>query len=64
MGQNYEFFMKTDLSAYIGKWIAICNEKIISSGDNPKQVFQEAKRLYPGHIPLLTKVPEKDTMIF
>lgn len=64
MEQNYEFFMKTDLSEYIGKWIAICREKVVSSGDNPKQVFEEAKRICPGHRPLLTKVPEKESMIF
>ena len=39
MEQNYEFYMKTDVSQYIGKWIAICDEKIVSSGDNPKEVF-------------------------
>jgi len=64
MEKNYEFFMKTDLSHYIGKWIAICDEKIISSGDNPKEVFAEAKKLYPKRRPLLTKVPEKETVIF
>ena len=64
MGKNYEFFMKTDLSTYIGKWIAICNKKIVSSGNNPKQVFQEAKKRCPDEKPLLAKVPEKETMIF
>ena len=64
MEQNYQFFLKTDLSQYIGKWIAICNEKIISSGDNPKQVFKTARKLCPSERPLLTKVPEKETMIF
>lgn len=64
MENNYEFFMKTDLSHYIGKWIAICDEKIISSGDNPKEVFTGAKKVCPEHMLLLTKVPEKETMIF
>lgn len=64
MKHNYEFFMKMDLSGYIGKWIAICNKKVISSGYNPKLVFEEAKRLCPTQKPLLTKVPEKETMIF
>ena len=41
MVTNYEFFMKTDLSNYIGKWIAICREKIVSSGDNPKKEFAD-----------------------
>lgn len=64
MDQNYEFFMKADLSTYIGKWIAICNKKIITIGDNPKHVFEEAKRLCQGQKLMLTKVPEKETMIF
>ena len=64
METNYEFFMKTDLSNYIGKLIAICDKKIISSGSNPKEVFAEAKRLHPKHRPLLTKVSEEETMIF
>ena len=64
MVTNYEFFMKTDLSNYIGKWIAICREKIVSSGDNPKKVFGDAKKKYPSERFLLTKVPEKETMIF
>ena len=64
MEQNYQFFLKTDLSQYIGRWIAICDEKIISSGNDPKQVFEKAKKLCPDKRPLLTKVPEKETMIF
>jgi len=64
MANNYEYFMKMDLSSYIGKWIAICGEKIVSSGDNPKDVLNNAKKSCPGQIPLLTKVPEKETMIF
>lgn len=64
MEQNYKFYMKTDVSSFIGKWIAVCNEKIVSSGDNPKEVFEKARKLCPGHRPLLTKVPEKETMIF
>lgn len=64
MNKNYNFFMKTDLSSYIGKWIAICNEKVVSYGSDAKKVFEEAKKLYPKERPLLTKVPEKETMIF
>ena len=64
MEKNYNFFMKTDVSNYIGKWIAICNQKIVSSGKDAKKVFQEAKKKCPKERPLLTKVAEKDTMIF
>ena len=64
MNKNYNFFMKTDISGYIGKWIAVCNRKIVASGDNAKEVFKEAKRKCPKERPLLTRVPEKETMIF
>lgn len=64
MDKNYQFFMKTNVDNYIGQWIAICNQKIISHGTNAKKVFQEAKEKCPSVRPLLTKVPDKDTMIF
>lgn len=61
---NYDFFMKTDLSKFIGKWIAICNARIVSYGDDAKKVYEEAKQKCPEERPLLTKVPEKNAMIF
>lgn len=64
MNKNYEFFMKNDLSPFLGKWIAICDEKVVSSGENPKKVLGEAKKACPGHRPLLAMVPGKETMIF
>ena len=64
MADNYGYFMKADLSDYLWEWIAICDEKIIAHGTSAKKVFDEAKRKYPSEKPLLTRVPEKDTMIF
>ncbi len=64
MDKNYNFFMKTDLSPYIGNWIAICDNEIVSSGKNVKEVFAKAKKQCRGKTPMLTKVPEKGTMIF
>ena len=55
--------MKTDLSPYVGKWIAICNNKIVSSGSNLKKVMNDAKKAYPKEKPLLTRVPTEETMI-
>jgi len=61
---NYQFFMKTDLNDYIGQWVAICQQKIVSHGKDPKKVFKEAKKKCPKERPLLTRVPDKETMIF
>ncbi|MBU0536456.1 MAG: succinyl-CoA synthetase subunit alpha [Nanoarchaeota archaeon] len=64
MDKNYQFYMKTNINKYVGQWVAICNQKIVSHGENVKKVFKEAKKKCPAERPLLTKVPDKETMIF
>lgn len=64
MDKNYQFFMKTDASSYIGEWVAICNQKIVAHGKEVKKVFYEAKEKCPKEKPLITKIPDKETMIF
>ncbi len=62
--QNYEFYLQTNLENYLGEWVAICDNKIVSHGKDVKKVFEEAKKKYPTKNPLLTKVPSKETLIF
>jgi hypothetical protein len=62
--KNYQFFMKANVDQYIGEWVAICDQRIVSHGKNVKKVFEEAKKKYPKERPLLTRIPEKETMIF
>ena len=62
--QNYEFFIDANLEKYIGEWIAICDNKVVSHGKNVKNVFEEATQRCPGKKPLLSKVPTKSAMIF
>jgi len=64
MDKNYEFFMETNVDSYIGQWIAICNQKIISHGKDVKKVFEEAKKKCPNERPLITRIPDKQSMIF
>jgi len=64
MDNNYEFYMRTNVDKYIGEWVAICNQKIISHGKDVKKVFEEAKEKCPKDKPLLTRVPDKESMIF
>ena len=64
MNKNYEFFMKTNIDKYVGEWIAVCSQKIVAHGKDVKQVFKEAKEKCPQDRPLLTKVADKETMIF
>lgn len=64
MSKNYQFYMETNVDKYIGEWIAVCNNSIVSHGKDVKKVFNEAKEKFPKERPLITKVPSKETMIF
>ncbi len=61
---NYQYFLETNLSSYIGQWVAICNKTVVAHGKDVKKVFHEAKEKCPKTKPLLTRVPDKETMIF
>ncbi|MFA5174515.1 MAG: DUF5678 domain-containing protein [Candidatus Pacearchaeota archaeon] len=61
---NYELFMKTDVSRYIGEWVAICDGKIVSHGKKVKEVLNQATSKCPGKKPLIARIPEQETMIF
>ena len=61
---NYQFFMTSYVREFTGEWIAICNQEIVSHGKDAKKVFREAKKKCPKQRPLMTKVPENETMIF
>lgn len=62
--QDYQAFLKLDLSPYGGEWIAICEQKVISHGKNIKQVYHQAKKKYPEETPQLVLVPGKEKWIF
>jgi len=64
MNQSYNYFMSSNLEEYVGKWVAISNNKIIASGNDVKKVINEAKAKVPNKRPFVSKVPEKTAMIF
>ena len=64
MESNYEIYLKTDLSGYIGKWVAICDKGVVAVGNNAKEVYYEAQKKHPGKKVLLVKVPDKEAMLF
>ena len=61
--KEFQFYLTADLHKYEGKYIAIVDDKVVTSGDNAKYVFEEAKRK-TGKIPTLAKIPTEDTFIF
>lgn len=64
LNKNYQFFMKAKIGQYIGQWIAICGQRVVAHGKDVKEVFKEAKRKCPDEKPLITRVPDKESMIF
>lgn len=58
--QEYNAFMKLDLTPYIGEWIAIYNRKVVAHGKNFKRVFERTKKKLPIENPLYAFVPPKN----
>ena len=52
-----------DLGKYVGKWVVIVNNTVVSSGKSGKEIFAEAKEKYPNKTPLLLKVPTNTVML-
>ncbi len=61
--KEFEFYVKTDLSKYSGKYVAIVDDKVIASGENAKEVLELALKIFPNKKPLLAKIPTQDTLI-
>ncbi|MFA6329477.1 MAG: DUF5678 domain-containing protein [Candidatus Micrarchaeia archaeon] len=55
---NYDFFLKTDLSEHMGEWVAIVDQKIVASGKSFKKVYAEARKFHPDKTPFLSCVPD------
>ncbi|MGA2387287.1 MAG: DUF5678 domain-containing protein [Candidatus Bathyarchaeia archaeon] len=48
---------------YSGKHIAIVDDQVVASGDDPKVVWEQAKKKYPRKRPVLAFVPKEDTLV-
>jgi len=49
-----------EIEKYRGKWIAVLDGKIISTGNNYEEVFAAVKKNIPQKYPLITYVLKKD----
>lgn len=61
--QEFEFFLKSPLRRYKGKYIAILGNKVVASGKDAKKVWEEARKKCPGRLPTLAKLPQEETLI-
>ena len=57
------YITRDSVEEYKGKWIILCDEHVIASGDDIKKIIGEAEKKYPKKKLLLARVPEEGTMI-
>ncbi len=48
---------------YGERWIAIINKKVVSSGDDAKRAYNEAKKKFPEKEPLLDFIPKRRLLV-
>ena len=60
--KEFQFYIRTDLSEYAGKYIAIVGDKVMASGYNAKEVLDRAKRK-TGKTATLAKIPKEELLI-
>ncbi len=63
VSKEFEFYLKADLTEYKGKYIAIVGDQVIASGDDAKEVLDEAKKKFPDKTPTLAKIPKEEALI-
>jgi orotate phosphoribosyltransferase-like protein len=61
--KDFSSYLSANLEEYKGKWIILCDEHIIASGDNIKEIITEAEKKHPKKKLLLARVPQEGTMI-
>jgi len=58
---NQEHSNSDDLQ---GKWVVMLDEHIIASGDNIKELLDEAKKKHPIKNLVLAQIPKEGTFIY
>ncbi|MCK4999619.1 MAG: hypothetical protein KAS23_08790 [Anaerohalosphaera sp.] len=61
--ENFSAYLTANLEEFKGKWIILCDESVIASGEDIKKLVKEAQRKCPDKKFLLARVPEEGTMI-
>jgi len=53
---------RIDFSKYVGQWVVICENKIVAHDKNLNNVEKEIKKC--KKVPVVAKIPKKETLIF
>ena len=63
MSDNYDYFMKLDVTPYIGQWVGICDSKVVSHSESFKEAYREAKKFCGHKKPFVAMVPSDQVML-
>ena len=63
MAVDVKWFSKHDFSRYSGKYVAIIDKRVVSSGKNAKKVWENAKKKFPEETPAIAKISKKETYV-
>jgi len=54
--EEYEWYLRNDLKAYAGKWVAISGKKVAAASNSLSKVLKEFRKTHPGKTPLIVKI--------
>lgn len=60
---SYDFYIKSDTSAYHGEWIAFTKSGVVSHGLDAQKVYNQALRRTKTADVALAKVPEEQILV-
>jgi len=56
MYSDYEYLIKSDLSKYAGKWVAICDSKVVASSKHIQDLVKATKLKCGTKKAVITKI--------
>ncbi len=61
--KEFAFFLRSDLRKYRGNYVALVGQKVVASGKNAKQVWEQAAKKHPHSLPTLAKLPKEEVLV-
>ena len=58
MHEDSDYFSTLDHSKYIGEWVVIVNQQLISHDKDLKKAFKGVREKYPSCVPFVMRIPK------
>jgi enoyl-CoA hydratase/carnithine racemase len=63
MSENFQAYLKLDTSKLINQYVVIINGRVFATGQDIEEMLKKARKKYPGKIPFVAKVPDKELLV-